>query len=120
MNVNFARMSDAVRPQRLWIALAILAVAAVGLRLAAMRGDLMLDEIWTLLILAVLESGWEIFSFNHDNNHILNSLAMYCLGPAMPPIVYRLPATVAGCAALWFGWLIGRRNGPTSGATVLF
>jgi hypothetical protein len=120
MNATSARLTDAVTPKRLWIPLGILAAVSVGLRLAAMRGDLMLDEIWTLLILSGLDSGWEIFSFNHDNNHVLNSLAMYCLGPDMQPLVYRIPATLAGCAALWFGWLTGRRNGVVAGAAVLF
>jgi hypothetical protein len=85
-----------------------------------MRGDFMLDEIWTLLILAGRESVWEVFSFNHDNNHILNSLVIYCLGLDMPPIVYRVPAMLAGCAGLWFGWLVGRRTGVTAGAAVVF
>jgi len=120
MSVTSAQTTDMVASKRLRIPLAILAVVAVGLRLAAMRGDFMLDEIWTLVILSDREAVWEIFSFNHDNNHILNSLAMYCLGLDMAPIVYRIPATLAGCAALWFGWLIGSRNGLTSGATVLF
>jgi hypothetical protein len=121
MNVTSGLTTDSAAPQRgLTISLVILAAVSVGLRVAAMRGDLMLDEIWTLAILSKLESGWEIFSYNHDNNHILNSLAMYCVGPNVPPIAYRIPATLAACGALWFGWLVGRRNGSGAGAAVLY
>jgi hypothetical protein len=100
--------------------LAFVALVAVGLRVAAMRGDLVLDEIWTLLLAVNVESAWEIFVLNHDNNHILNTLVVYGLGFNLPPLVYRIPATLAGCLALWFGYLVGRRSGMTSGALVLF
>jgi hypothetical protein len=100
--------------------LAGLAIVAVGLRLAAMRGDLVFDEIWTMLILASLDSGWQIPYFNHDNNHVLNSLVMYGLGPGVPPIAYRVPATLASCLALWCGYRVGRRNGPRAGFIALF
>ncbi len=100
--------------------LAVVALVSVGLRLAALRGDLMLDEIWTLLLAANLESVWQIFFLNHDNNHILNTLVVYGLGMNVPPLAYRIPAMLAGCLALWFGYLVGRRNGTVSGAVVLF
>jgi hypothetical protein len=98
-----------------------LALAAIGVRLAAMRGDLVLDEIWTLLIIMTrLDSIWKIFFFNHDNNHILNTLVVYGLGPSVPPLAYRVPATLASCLALWFGYRVGRRNGAVAGFLVLF
>ena len=102
------------------ILLAVIAVAAIGLRLGAMRGDLMLDEIWTLLLAVNVQSVWEIFFLNHDNNHILNTLIVYGLGTNSPPIAYRIPATLAGCLALWFGYRVGCRNGKVSGTVVLF
>src|SRR5258708_5091759 len=85
-----------------------------------MRGDLVLDEIWMLLLEVNVESAGQIFVLNHDNNHILNPLVVYGLGFNVPPLAYRIPATLAGCLALWFGYLVGRRNGTVSGGLVLF
>ncbi|MGE5191787.1 MAG: hypothetical protein ACM3U2_04750 [Deltaproteobacteria bacterium] len=121
MNVTNGPGTDAVLSERARpLFLAALTLIAIGLRLAAMRGDLVLDEIWTLLILAPMESVWQIFLFNHDNNHLLNTLIVYGLGASVPPIVYRIPATLASCLALWFGYRVGRRNGAAAGAVVLF
>lgn len=99
--------------------LAAVAVASIGCRLAASRGDLGLDEVWTLEMLRNVDSAWHIFALNHDNNHIVNSLVVYALGPTAPLIAYRLPAALAGCLALWYGCSLARRIAPGAGSIAL-
>ena len=48
---------------------------------AAARGDLWLDEIWSLLFVRASRSVTDLFArFRHDNNHLLNTLFLYYLG----------------------------------------
>jgi len=90
---------------------------AAALRLAASWNDLSIDEIWTLCMIqdlvrqpADLVRGGML----HDNNHLLNSAWMYLLGPHLPAALYRLPAVVAGTAAVYAAWLFGRPRSPAS------
>ena len=59
-----------------WILIVSVIVAAAGVvRLIGARGDLWLDEIWTLLLIAPVRSMGEILlDIGHDNNHHLNSI----------------------------------------------
>jgi len=50
----------------------------------------------------------------HDNNHLLNTLWMYLLGPHLPSIIYRLPSVVAGSLAVVPAALVGRFRGPST------
>ncbi len=72
------------RPSGKTVLLAVVAIASVAARFAASRGDLWLDEVWSLQMLQEVDSAWQIVLLNHDNNHILNSLVMYALGPQRP------------------------------------
>ena len=113
---------QAHRPSRFWratVPLVVLAVTAVGLRLAAARGDLVLDEIWSWLIASQAESAWQIFVMPVDNNHILNTLVLYALGPKAPLWAYRLPAVLAGSLALWFAYRLARRQGRVAPISIL-
>jgi hypothetical protein len=94
-------------------------LVALGLRLVASRGDLVLDEVWTRRLLFETDSAWSIPFKGTDNNHILNTLVVYALGPAVPPFAYRLPAVLAGSIAVWFGYLVARREAPAAGLAVL-
>lgn len=61
----------------------IAAATLIGLtlRILGARGDLWLDEIWTLKLLEHVGSPGEIFwNLAHDNNHPLNSLYLYFVG----------------------------------------
>jgi hypothetical protein len=81
------------------------------LRLLGMGGDLWLDEIWSLYLVSALQSPVEIATrLLHDNNHPLNSLWLYGLGPAAPEWSYRLPAWLAGSAAVALAAAIARRQ----------
>ena len=99
-------------PRRLAWAAGAVAVVAVGLRLAAARGDLWFDEVWSLALLADVRRPWEIFTaIQHDNNHPLNSLFLWLLRGAPWDWLYRAPAVLAGLAALPLLWAAGRALG---------
>jgi hypothetical protein len=112
---SHARMSEPRPTTRLsktdaW--LAPIFIVAVGCRLAAARGELAFDEIWTWMLAARSKSALEILvGLSLDNNHILNTLVVYALGPNAEPLTYRLPAVAAASAGLVFGYLLGRRRG---------
>ncbi len=81
---------------------ALVAIAAATLlggllRIAASTGDLGLDEVWSLRLVAQVHGPGEVFwGLPHDNNHLLNSTWLYLLGPDRPFWLYRLPAVVFG------------------------
>lgn len=92
-----------------WLAPRTVAIAAVvGLtllgctaRVLAARGELWIDEIWSLTLVAGLTSPDQVFwDLPHDNNHILNSLWLYLAGPDRAPIVYRVPAIAFGTTSI--------------------
>jgi hypothetical protein len=91
----------------------------VALRLAATRGDLVLDEVWSLRIAVNADSPWQIVVMPVDNNHILNTLVLYALGHDAPFWAYRLPAALAGSLALWFAYQLVRRQGTVATICVL-
>ena len=100
--------------------LLLFSIFAVALRLAAVRGDFVLDEIWSWMIAIQCESPWQIVTYGHDNNHILNTLVLYTLEPAIAhKWLLRLPAAAASCLALWFGYRAARREGPHAGPIAL-
>src|SRR5712675_1507308 len=69
---------------------------AVGLRVFSARGDLGLDEVWSLGIASRLFSALEVYAVKHDNNHLLNTLWLVWLGQGRSELLYRLPSVVAG------------------------
>jgi hypothetical protein len=107
------------RLSRTSVCAAAVFLVALGLRLAASRGDLVLDEVWTRRIVSETDSAWKVPLLGTDNNHILNTLVVYALGLTAPPYAYRLPAALAGSIALWFGYLLARRDRPAAGLVVL-
>jgi hypothetical protein len=85
-------------------------VASGAVRLACACNDLWLDEIWSLRLVQTLHSPTEILTqLRHDNNHPLNSLWLYLLGPGRSEWVYRLLSVVTGTATVGLAGLIGRR-----------
>src|SRR5512143_455296 len=62
----------------------MLAWAGIGLGSILMvlsaRGDLWLDEIWSIFFAEAARSPCEILTlFRHDNNHVLNTLYLYAI-----------------------------------------
>ncbi|MDX8460175.1 hypothetical protein [Mesorhizobium humile] len=72
------------------------------LRLLGARGDLWHDEIWSIVLLKPLTSVDQIFwRINHDNNHFLNSIYQYVVGPDAAPLVQRgLSITLGACTVV--------------------
>lgn len=103
-------------PRWLRWAIVFVCVVAGALRLASAFGDLAIDEIWTWWVVRQsVHSMFDIFTLRHDNNHLLNTIVIYILGPAAPDILYRLPAACASCfSVIVAGWIARRRGGWTS------
>lgn len=101
-------------------ALLILGAALIGY---GALGDLWLDEIWTLALLEPVKSfGGIIWDIRHDNNHILNSMYLYAVGPNASSIVMRGLSMVFGTASIAAAGLVLARNTAIAGiiAMLLF
>ena len=87
-------------------------VAAFGaVRFAALRNDLWLDEVWSLRLVQQMHSAGEILTkLWHDNNHPLNSLWLYFIGPGAADWKYRLLSWVAGTLSVLLAGLVARRQ----------
>jgi len=88
----------------------LVAVFGVG-RFAGLCNDLWLDEIWSLRLVQQLRSPAEILTrLWHDNNHPLNSLWLYLVGPDQPAWAYRLLSWFMGTATVGLAGLIVQRQ----------
>ncbi len=82
----------------LWLTCTMLSI----LILAAARGDLWLDEIWSLVLARSAHSAGDVFlRFKHDNNHPLNTLFLYLLGDQKHLYMYRLLPVLSGIGSLF-------------------
>lgn len=103
--------------------LVISGVVLVGLilRLLGARGDLWHDEIWSITLLKPLTSIDQIFwRVNHDNNHFLNSIYQYVVGPDAAPLVQRgFSITLSGCTVIAAA-AISRGRWAMIGSALLF
>lgn len=82
-----------------------------AVRFACACNDLWLDEIWSLRLVQSLHSAAEIVTkLWHDNNHPLNSLWLYLVGPEQAEWAYRLFAWITGTATVGLAGLIGRQQ----------
>jgi hypothetical protein len=94
----------------------VVVLAAAAVRAAGLSGDLWLDEVWSLSLAAAADSPLDVIAaIRHDNNHWLNTLYLYALGPDRPAYAYRLLSFAAGVGAVVLAGLIGRRDGPVEG-----
>lgn len=99
-------------PRTLWIVGALMLVG-LALRLAGARGDLWLDEIWSLTLVTPTNSYLDvILALPHDNNHVLNSLWLKTVGEAAPSLLVRFPAVVFGVLSIAVAARLGRRVSP--------
>lgn len=107
-----AQMNDPLRPAHVVLGGLIVALG-IALRVQGAQGDLWQDEIWSLNHAAALSAWHEVFwNVIHDNNHPLNTLYMYLVGPNQAPWVYRLASIVAGALSIVAaGWAVGRDGG---------
>jgi hypothetical protein len=85
---------------------------AMAVRCLAARGDLWLDEIWSLHFAGSVSSFWHILTrIHHDNNHLLNTWVLYLLGDQEHLVVYRLPSVAVSIASVGVAGVIARRWG---------
>ena len=92
------------------VSLALL--VGLGLRYLGASGDLWLDEVWSLRLVAPLAHVGEVFwGISHDNNHFLNSAWLYLVGSDQSALFYRLPSILMGGLSVVCAALIGARQG---------
>lgn len=95
-----------------WLGAALVGLAGL-LRWGASRGDFWFDEVWTwLLVFQDVRTDWDVVTrVQIDNNHFLNTWMIFRLGLERHWTVYRLPAVLAGTAAVLFaGWQGAQRS----------
>ena len=101
----------AFSPRRFYWILGALVAVFGALRFACACNDLWMDEIWSLGIVQPLHSPAEILTqLRQGNNHPLNSLWIYWLGPGCATWTYRMLAWFTGTATVALAGLIGRRQ----------
>ncbi|MGE3246737.1 MAG: hypothetical protein AB7F96_07575 [Beijerinckiaceae bacterium] len=93
-----------------------LALLAVALRLWAAQGELWLDEIWSLDLVAPLHSPLEaLWRVSHDNNHFINSMWMALLGQDASALAYRALSICIGGLTVLAAARIGFQHSQAAG-----
>ncbi|MCL7961064.1 MAG: glycosyltransferase family 39 protein, partial [marine benthic group bacterium] len=110
-------MSD--RPTGSWHWLLALGLAlAVLLRAVGLSTEVWMDEILSVRLVETLRSPLGVFTDIHsDNNHYLNSLWLWVVGPSAPAWMMRLPTLVLGATLVVLAYRVTRSRGRTE-ATV--
>lgn len=99
-----------------WLAgLTALILVFALVRLAACFGDLWLDEVWAIDLVAGADSLAGVLAIRLEN-HLLHSAYVYLVGGAGPEWLYRLPAWLGGLASLVLAGLIAARQVERSSA----
>lgn len=105
-------------PSGVVIAVAGLTVLGLLLRLACAHGDLWLDEIWSLRNLQHLKNAGDVlWRLPNDNNHLLNSLWLWFVGPDAPTVLIRLELIVVGTLTVPVAAKFCGRSGPAAALT---
>jgi hypothetical protein len=87
---------------------------------AAARGDLWLDEIWSIFFAEAAKSPWDIISlFKHDNNHLLNTFYLYLIGKQNHLVVYRFFSITVGIGSLFLLTVLAGKWGHLESIFVL-
>jgi hypothetical protein len=101
-----------------WIAVAVLTVVGFVLRLACARGDLWLDEIWSMNhVRGLANAGDILWRLPSTNNHVLNSLWLWLVGPRAPVVLIRLQSIIVGTLTVPVAALLCGRSGPAAAIT---
>ena len=90
-------------------------VCAALLRGWAAQEDMWLDEIWSINKARQCPSIWFIVTgLRYDNNHILNTIYQYCIGPQSNPVICRLLSILTGVGAVALLGIAAARRGFTA------
>lgn len=93
-----------------------IALLALALRVVAASNDFWLDEVWTWMTTLQMESASDVlFRIRDENNHFLNTLWIYGLGPNASVMAYRFGSVVAGTLSVVVAGLMGARRSATAG-----
>ena len=106
-----------------WVGIAGIALAGLLLRIVAAQGGLWTDEAWSATYAAQAGDPFGVFlRINHDNNHHLISLWLQAVGEGAAPWLARIPAILAGTAAILVAALLVGRTSKAGGllAAMLF
>ena len=92
--------------------IAFVAIAVV-LRIAAARGELWFDEVWSIRLVQehVRSPADIVLRLKHDGNHMLNTMVEYLVGPDGGSWSYRWPAVLFGSATVVLAAWVQRRRG---------
>lgn len=103
---------------RVWIAVGVLTFAGFLLRLACARGDLWLDEIWSVNhVRGLANAGDILWRLPSTNNHVLNSLWLWLVGPSAPVVLIRLQSIIVGTLTVPVAALLCGRSSPAAAIT---
>jgi uncharacterized membrane protein len=81
--------------------MALAAIIGCILRVLAVHGELWLDEAWSVLLVQDVGSPLALATeVRHDNNHLLNSLWLWLVGPRALPEWQRFPSLAFSLLAL--------------------
>jgi len=110
---------DPGRAAELALAIAVIALVSAGVlaRVWGLQTDFWLDEVWSYDLARGLHSPLEVLtSLHHSNNHHLNTLFLYLLGPDLPHWGwYRLLSLAAGIGSVALLTRIAAERGRTEG-----
>ncbi len=103
------------------LAVAFGVLLGATLMVFAASGDLWLDEIWSLGFAELATSPIELVTrYQHDNNHLLNTLFLYLLGHQENVVTYRLLAILSGVGTLVLLACAGARWGARESLAVVY
>ncbi len=111
--------TDPGRAAELALPIAVLALVAAGVlaRVWGLQTDFWLDEVWSYDLARGLHSPLEVLTrLHHSNNHHLNTLFLYLLGPDLPHWGwYRLLSLAAGIGSVALLARIAAERGRAEG-----
>jgi hypothetical protein len=98
-------MTTPLAKRKTWLAalFAMIFLAAALLRLAPLSAELWLDELWSLEFARTAPTPLDIWTgpqHHHDNNHKLNTLALYYVPDGAPYACFRWHSYAAGLLAV--------------------
>jgi len=90
--------------------------SACAMIILAARGDLWLDEIWSISFSETASSPWDIFTnYKHDNNHLLNTWYLFLIGKQNTLLYYRLLSIISGIGSVFLLGFLARSWGRIEG-----
>jgi hypothetical protein len=94
------------------LAIAGILLVALVLRILGARGELWLDELWSLYLIDEIRARHDLlWGLAVDNNHYLNTAYLYLVGADAPVMVQRALSILLGMATVAAAGIAMRRSG---------